>query len=77
MMADVCDHASEDEFCLGGCGTFTPTGTDLTLCRRHYNRWRREQGKQVRRTVRPRDDRGEAIPGGDPVPVSEAPWRDG
>lgn len=76
-MTDRCDHASEDDFCLGGHGTFTPRGTDLTLCRRHYNTWRRENGKHVMKTVRPRDDRGEAIPGRHPVPISEAPWRRG
>lgn len=77
MISDICDGASEDDFCLGGVGTFTPTGTGLTLCRRHYNQWRRENGKEVCRTVRPRDDRGEAIPGFDPVPESEAPRRGG
>lgn len=69
-----CDHAGDGP-CTGGYGMFTPKDTDLTLCRRHYNRWRREQGKQVMRTVRPRYSDGEAIPGHYPVPIADAPWR--
>lgn len=58
----ACDHADRGP-CTGGHGTFTPDGTDLTLCRRHRNLWRREHGKQVLRTARPRYPDGEAIPG--------------
>lgn len=72
----ACDHAAVGP-CTGGVGHFTPRGTDLTLCRRHYDRWRREHGLAVVRTVRPRDARGEAIPGRDPVPAHDAPWRRG
>lgn len=75
MMSDNCDGASDDDFCIGGYGTFTPEATGLTLCRRHYNQWRHEHGKHVMRTVRPRYADGEAVPGRHPVPLSDAPWR--
>lgn len=57
----ACDHADD-----GPCtahGTFTPDGTDLVLCGRHYNIYRREHGKQVVSTTRPRHPDGEATPG--------------
>lgn len=46
-----------------GLGYFTPADTDLELCRRHYNQWRREHGQEVATTMRPRHPDGEAIPG--------------
>lgn len=60
-MSSACDHA-DDGPCTGGPGHFEPTGTDLTLCRRHYNRWRLANGKQVASATRPRYPDGEAIP---------------
>lgn len=59
-----CDHADEG-FCHGGPVVSTPLGTDLTLCRRHANIYRRENGQEVAETTRPRRANGEAIPGGE------------
>lgn len=60
----ACDRA-DGGFCTGGPGHFEPEGTNLKLCRRHHNEWRRANGKDVARTTRPRRANGEAIPGGD------------
>jgi len=57
-----CDHA-DDGPCTGGYGHYTPEGTDLSLCERHRNIWRRENGLEVATTTRPRYADGEAIPG--------------
>ena len=57
-----CDHSDRGP-CTVGPGHFEPEGTDLTLCRRHYNAYSREQGIEIPDATRPRYPDGEAIPG--------------
>lgn len=60
----ACDHG-DDGPCVIKPVYFKPPGTDLTLCERHANLWRRSNGMEVVETTRPRRANGEVIPGGD------------
>lgn len=63
-MKTHCDHADNGP-CVAGHGTFNPDDTDLSLCRRHYNTWKQQNGISIPKMTRPRYPDGEAIPGFD------------